>query len=93
MADRIVNEDLSVRAAEAAATAGIRASVPSPPKAEPGRRQGHLDEIAEHLGDRLDTRVKINLGARKGHITVDFATIGDLNRILGVLGEPGFGAG
>jgi ParB family chromosome partitioning protein len=36
--------------------------------------------------------VKINLGARKGQITVDFATIGDLNRILGVLGEPGFGA-
>ncbi|MBG6059076.1 ParB family chromosome partitioning protein [Cryobacterium sp. MP_M5] len=89
LADKIVNEDLSVRAAEAAATAE-----PSPTKAKPaaGRRQGHLDEIAEHLGDRLDTRVKIHLGARKGQITVDFATIGDLNRILGVIGEPGFGA-
>lgn len=89
LADKIVNEDLSVRAAEAAATA--REKVPAPPKASPGQRQGHLNEIAEHLGDRLDTRVKINLGARKGQITVDFATIGDLNRILGVLGEPGFG--
>jgi len=89
LADKIVNEDLSVRAAEAAATAE-----PRPTKAKPsaGRRQGHLDEIAEHLGDRLDTRVKIHLGARKGQITVDFATIGDLNRILGVIGEPGFGA-
>ncbi|MDJ0348705.1 ParB/RepB/Spo0J family partition protein [Cryobacterium sp. PH29-G1] len=89
LADKIVEQDLSVRAAEAAATA-----VPKMPAAKPlpGRRQGHLDEIAEHLGDRLDTRVKINLGARKGQITVDFATIGDLNRILTVLGEPGFSA-
>ncbi|SDM51991.1 chromosome partitioning protein, ParB family [Cryobacterium flavum] len=89
LADKIVEEDLSVRAAEAAAT-----SVPRLIKAKPlpGRRQGHLDEIAEHLGERLDTRVKINLGARKGQITVDFATIGDLNRILTVLGEPAFSA-
>ena len=93
LADKIVNEDLSVRAAEsAAAAATAAASVVTAPTVETGRRQGHLNEIAEHLGDRLDTRVKINLGARKGHITVDFATIGDLNRILGVLGEPGFGA-
>ncbi|TFD89948.1 ParB/RepB/Spo0J family partition protein [Cryobacterium serini] len=89
LADKIVEEDLSVRAAEAAAIAVPRAVKA---KALPGRRQGHLDEIAEHLGDRLDTRVKINLGARKGQITVDFATIGDLNRILTVLGEPGFSA-
>ena len=89
LADKIVNEDLSVRAAEAAAATQPRVE---PVKPTGGRRQGHLDEIAEHLGDRLDTRVKIHLGARKGQITVDFATIGDLNRILGVLGEPGFGA-
>ena len=89
LADKIINEDLSVRAAEAAAAAGPKPVVVKP---EPGKRQGHLNEIAEHLGDRLDTRVKINLGARKGQITVDFATIGDLNRILGVLGEPGFSA-
>jgi ParB family chromosome partitioning protein len=89
LADKIVNEDLSVRAAEAAAAAGPKRVMTKP---APGQRQGHLNEIAEHLGDRLDTRVRINLGARKGQITVDFATIGDLNRILGVLGEPGFGA-
>ncbi|TFD70776.1 ParB/RepB/Spo0J family partition protein [Cryobacterium gelidum] len=89
LAEKIVEEDLSVRAAEAAATAGPKKSIMKP---LPGRRQGHLDEIAEHFGDRLDTRVKIHLGARKGQITVDFATIGDLNRILTVLGEPGFSA-
>ena len=31
------------------------------PKANPGRRQGQLDEIAERLGDRLNTRVKVTL--------------------------------
>ncbi len=87
LADKIVNEDLSVRAAEAAASATPK---PMRPKANPGRRQGHLDEIAERLGDRLNTRVRVTLGARKGQIVVDFATIQDLNRILGELGEPSY---
>ncbi|MEO6826461.1 MAG: ParB/RepB/Spo0J family partition protein [Microbacteriaceae bacterium] len=88
LADKIVNEDLSVRAAETAAKATPR--LPAP-KASAGRRQGHLDEIAERLGDRLNTRVRISLGARKGQVTIDFATIGDLNRILSELGESAFG--
>ena len=49
------------------------------------------DEIAERLGDRLDTRVKIALSAKKGLISIEFATIGDLNRILTELGETPFG--
>lgn len=89
LADKIVNEDLSVRAAEAAATGGKRAR---PPKPSAGRRQGHLDEIAERLGDRLDTRVRITLGANRGTVAIDFATIGDLNRILTELGQDPFGA-
>jgi ParB family chromosome partitioning protein len=87
LADKIVNEDLSVRAAEAAASATPKAVKP---KAIPGKRQGNLNEIAERLGDRLNTRVKVSLGTRKGQIVVDFATIQDLNRILAELGEPGF---
>ncbi|MCU1636462.1 MAG: chromosome partitioning protein ParB, partial [Cryobacterium sp.] len=88
LADKIVNEDLSVRASEAVATG---ASKPSSAKPAAGKRHGHLDEVAERLGDRLNTRVRISLSARKGQVTIDFATIGDLNRILGELGEPGFG--
>ena len=89
LADKIVNEDLSVRAAEAAAG---QASTKAPRAAKPaaGKRQGQLDEVAERLGDRLNTRVKVTLGASKGQIVIDFATVGDLNRILGELGEPGF---
>jgi len=89
LSDKIVNEDLSVRAAEAAASKGVSAARIAKPNA--GRRQGQLDEIAQRLGDRLNTRVKVSLGARKGQVVIDFASVGDLNRILGELGEPGFG--
>jgi len=88
LADKIVNEDLSVRAAEAAAK-GAPAVARSAPQA--GARRGHLDEVATRLGDRLNTRVKINLTARKGQISIDFATIQDLNRILAELGEDALG--
>lgn len=91
LADKIVNEDLSVRAAEAAAKtadAGDHRSLR--PKA--GARRAHLDDVAERLGDRLNTKVKISLTARKGQINIDFATIQDLNRILAELGETEYGA-
>lgn len=85
LADKIINEDLSVRAAEAAA--GVLA--PAKPKASKpvaGKRQQHLGELADRLGDKLDTRVKIALGASKGTITIDFATVADLRRIFDELG-------
>jgi ParB family chromosome partitioning protein len=88
LATKIVNEELSVRAAEAAA--GQAAPKTKQPKPAAGRRQGQLDEIADSLGDRLNTRVKVSLGASKGTIVIDFATVGDLNRILGELGQEGF---
>ncbi|MGG7507593.1 ParB/RepB/Spo0J family partition protein [Plantibacter sp. YIM 135249] len=88
LADKIVNEYLSVRSAEAAAGKVAPAKKTKPAA---GSRRGHLDEIAERLGDRLNTRVKVTLGATKGQVVVEFATIADLNRILGEIGEPGFG--
>lgn len=89
LAAKIVNEELSVRAAEAAA-GQVTTKPPRAVKPAAGGRQGQLDEIAERFGDRLNTRVKIVLGASKGTLTIDFASVGDLNRILGELGEPGF---
>ncbi len=90
LADKVVNEDLSVRATEEAAknqsTGGTKAA-----KATPGARRAYLDEVAGKLGDRLNTRVKIALGARKGQVTIDFASIQDLNRILAELGEESYG--
>jgi len=89
LADKIVNEDLSVRAAEAAAG---QASPAKPRAAKPtaGRRQHHLDDVAARLGDKLNTRVKISLGTSKGTISIEFATVADLNRIVEELGvDPG----
>ncbi len=90
LSDKIVNEDLSVRAAEAVAKGGdLGDRQRVTPKA--GARRAHLDDVAERLGDRLNTKVKISLGARKGQISIDFATIQDLNRILDELGETEYG--
>ncbi|QYM64366.1 MULTISPECIES: ParB/RepB/Spo0J family partition protein [unclassified Microbacterium] len=90
LADKVVNEDLSVRATEQAAKSQPSASTSA--KATPGARRAYLDEVAGKLGDRLNTRVKISLGARKGQVTIDFASIQDLNRILEELGEGGYGS-
>ncbi|MCS5723182.1 ParB/RepB/Spo0J family partition protein [Herbiconiux sp. CPCC 203407] len=89
LADKIVNEDLSVRAAEALAS---EAPKQGRAKTTAGTKRGHLDEIGERLGDRLNTRVRVSLGRSKGQIVIDFATIEDLNRILTELGEDGYGS-
>ena len=44
-----------------------------------------LTEIADRLSDRLETRVKVDLGKSKGRITVEFASLDDLRRILGII--------
>ncbi|MCS5509200.1 ParB/RepB/Spo0J family partition protein [Curtobacterium flaccumfaciens pv. flaccumfaciens] len=91
LAEKIVNEDLSVRAAEAIAQQ-LSAKTPlAKPKAEPSKRQAHFNDLAERLGDRLNTRVKIAVGARKSSVTIDFASGDDLNRILGELGVQDLG--
>ncbi|GAA1231368.1 ParB family chromosome partitioning protein [Microbacterium phyllosphaerae] len=91
LADKVVNEDLSVRATELAAK-----TEPAAPgrtaKPTPGARRAYLDEVATNLGDRLNTRVKVSLGARKGQVTIDFASIQDLNRILEEIGQSGYGS-
>lgn len=87
LSDKIVNEGLSVRAAEAAAAETPKRRTPKP---RAGGVQAQLSEIGERLGDRFDTRVSVKLGAKKGQILIDFATIADLKRILSELGDPGF---
>lgn len=91
LADKVVNEDLSVRATEVAAKTEPSGPARSAAKATPGARRAYLDEVAGNLGDRLNTRVKVSLGARKGQVIIDFASIQDLNRILSELGESGYG--
>lgn len=93
LAHRIVAEGLSVRAVEEIVT--LMGSRPqSTPKAK-GPRAGArlspaLTDLASRLSDRFETRVKVDLGQKKGKIVVEFASIDDLDRILGTL-APGEG--
>jgi ParB family chromosome partitioning protein len=41
-----------------------------------------LADLAARLSDRFDTRVRVDLGRSKGKITVEFATVEDLERIV-----------
>lgn len=91
LAQRIVSEGLSVRGTEEAATVIKRNKEAGSVSRETSRlpsstRVQQLDEYAEALTDRLDTQVKISLGAKKGRIAIDFASIEDLHRIIDVMG-------
>ena len=84
LVEKIVTEDLNVRQAEAAA---IRMAGPAKPKKSTGRRNEGLDHIADRLGSRFDTRVRVDLNAKSGRIVIDFGSVQDLNRILEEIGE------
>ncbi|MEU7473637.1 ParB/RepB/Spo0J family partition protein [Streptomyces sp. NPDC044984] len=93
LAHRIVAEGLSVRAVEEIVT--LMGSHPQKAQRSKGPRAGALvspalTDLATRLSDRFETRVKVDLGQKKGKITVEFASMEDLERILGTL-APGEG--
>ena len=47
-----------------------------------------LLELEGLLSDRLDTRVKVTMGAKRGKVTIDFATLEDLERIYRAMTTP-----
>ena len=80
LASRIVAEGLSVRAVEEI-VAGFK---PQNRRAKfrPGRiLSPRIKEIGDQLSDQLDTRVRVELGQKKGKIVIEFATVEDLERI------------
>ena len=82
LAGRIVSEGLSVRAVEEIVALGDGPAKPVRRKPRPGGHTGELNELATRLGDRLDTRVTVALGRTKGRLSIDFASVEDLNRII-----------
>jgi ParB family chromosome partitioning protein len=84
LAARIVAEGLSVRATEEIASTYQGPAKTAKPKA--GRHLSpRLKEIADQLSDKLDTRVSVELGKAKGKITIEFATLEDLERITKII--------
>ena len=87
MAARVVAEGLSVRGVEEAVSlaqpgsedgAAPRARVKRPVPAE-------LTAVADRLADRFETRVKVDLGRARGKVTIEFASLEDLQRIVAVI--------
>jgi ParB family chromosome partitioning protein len=84
LATRIVAEGLSVRAVEeivAMGDEGPRKRAPRKPRATAPA----LQKLAARLSDELETRVKVDMGRSKGKITVEFASIEDLERIVAAM--------
>jgi len=80
LASRVVAEGISVRALEemvAVGDTGVVSRTRQPRVSVPG-----LTEIADRLSNRFETRCSVELGKSKGKITVEFASLDDLRRIL-----------
>lgn len=91
LARRAVAEDLSVRQVEelvrARGTEGDNGSKPSPAGSARRLRPPGLLELEELLSSRLDTRVKVSMGTKRGRVVIDFASLEDLERIYRVMTE------
>ena len=85
LAQRIAAEGLSVRNVEEIVALGDE-QTPRVRKPRAGAHHPQLDGQAARLSDRFDTRVRINLGQRKGKLTFEFASVEDLDRIVSLMG-------
>lgn len=81
LALRIVAEGLSVRAVEEIVAVGATPARTPRPRGKAPVAPG-LKDLADRLSDIFDTRVKVELGQRKGKIVVEFASLEDLERIV-----------
>lgn len=91
LAARIVAEGLSVRATEEAVVL-LKGQAPAKQKAAPQRKPIQapgLQDVADRLSNTFDTRVKVELGKRKGKIVVEFGSVDDLERIVELMAKNG----
>jgi ParB family transcriptional regulator, chromosome partitioning protein len=84
LAQRVVAEGISVRGLEEIVAVGERGkNGPRNPRRKPSAPG--LTELADRLSDRFETRVKVDLGKSKGRISVEFASLDDLRRIVEIM--------
>jgi ParB family transcriptional regulator, chromosome partitioning protein len=89
LAARIVAEGLSVRATEELVSLTAKGLIGAT-RRRPTRHfvAPAATDLAERLSDRFDTTVRVDIGRRKGKVTIEFATVDDLERIVEVM-APG----
>ena len=85
LAQRVVAEGISVRGLEEIVAVGDRRRRPAPRVTRRKPTAPGLVDLADRLSDRFETRVKVDLGQSKGKITVEFASLDDLQRIVDVM--------
>ena len=85
LASRVVAEGISVRGLEEIVATGGGDALATPPVRRNKPVAPGLTDLAERLSDRLETRVKVELGRHKGKITVEFASLDDLRRIVDIM--------
>jgi ParB family chromosome partitioning protein len=84
LAARVVAEGISVRGLEEIVAVGQAEQKETTVRRRKPTAPG-LQELADRLSDRLETRVKVDLGQRKGRISVEFASLDDLRRIVDIM--------
>jgi ParB family transcriptional regulator, chromosome partitioning protein len=84
LATRIVAEGMSVRATEEA-VAMAAAERPAAKRRARNISAPGVEELGSRLSDRFETKVKIQIGRSKGKIVVEFGSVDDLQRIIGVM--------
>ena len=85
LAGRVVAEGISVRGLEEIVALGDHGAEESTRVVRRKPSAPGLAEIAERLSDRLETRVKVDLGRAKGKVTIEFASLDDLRRIIEII--------
>jgi ParB family transcriptional regulator, chromosome partitioning protein len=93
LARRVASEGLTVRDTEEAvrkrsdldASAGKAARAARPPTL----RAPGLLELENLLADQLDTRVRIDMGPKRGKVVIEFADLEDLERIYRAMSPKG----
>ena len=80
LANRVIREGISVRGLEEIVS-GAK-SKPGKATIRPGGKQDMLKELAEEVGDHLNTVVKISIGRKKGQMVIEFGNLVDLRRII-----------
>lgn len=92
LARRAVNEQLSVREVEEAVRQRNQLAVSdgsaTSGKAPPRLRPPGILELEELLADHLNTKVRVDMGANRGKVVIEFATLEDLERIYKAMTEP-----
>ncbi|MEJ7628307.1 MAG: ParB/RepB/Spo0J family partition protein [Nocardioidaceae bacterium] len=83
LASRVVAEGVSVRGLEE--LVALRVPTGQTRQLRPVTSAPGLAEVADRLSDRFETRCRVDLGRRKGRIIIEFASLGDLDRILSAM--------